>query len=93
MAAKGSGMRIHDVALAVDWFLESIYETLVKGETIEMRGFGKFIIKEYCNMIGRNKLTGEVFTLPPRNMVRFKPANLLKRRIMGKDLEVKGAEK
>jgi DNA-binding protein HU-beta len=59
--------------LAVDAFFEEIKVALQKGERIELRGFGVFVVKPRKSGIGRNPRTGAEVPIPPGKTVRFKP--------------------
>ena len=50
---------VEDAALIVDTFFESMREALLRGDRIEIRGFGSFKIKQYEGYTGRNPKTDE----------------------------------
>jgi len=54
-------------------------EALTRGERIELRGFGVFVVKPRKRGVGRNPRTGEEVAIPSGKTIRFKP---------GKDLQV-----
>ena len=62
--------------------VESVFETmknvLAKGEQIEVRGFGKFSIREKNKRIGRNPRTGEEAEISARRVVTFKPSKIFR---------------
>lgn len=64
--------------MAVERVFESMKQALMKGERIELRGFGVFNVKPRKTGIGRNPRTGAEVSIPPGKAVRFKP---------GKDLQ------
>jgi len=43
----------------VSTILDSITDTLVNGDNVELRGFGSFSVKHYDSYINRNPKTGE----------------------------------
>jgi len=53
-------------------------ETLVKGESIEIRGFGKFTVREKNKRMGRNPRTGEEAVIVERKVVTFKPSKIFR---------------
>ncbi len=59
--------------IAVDAVLDSLREAMRKGERIELRGFGVFVVKPRKSGIGRNPRTGAEVPIPPGKTVRFKP--------------------
>ena len=62
---------------AVDAIFESMKQTLIAGDRIELRGFGVFTVKPRKTGIGRNPRTGEEVSIPPGKAVRFKPGKEL----------------
>lgn len=64
---------------AVDAIFDTMKQSMVEGERIELRGFGVFTVKPRKTGIGRNPRTGAEVTISPGKAVRFKP---------GKDLQV-----
>lgn len=61
--------------------LETMIETLADGDSIEIRGFGSFVIKEYDAYQGRNPKTGEKIEVPPKKLPFFKVGKELKERV------------
>ncbi len=52
--------------------LDTMTESLVKGENVEIRGFGSFTVREYAAYIGRNPKTGEETQVKPKKLPFFK---------------------
>jgi DNA-binding protein HU-beta len=50
---------------------------LQRGERIELRGFGVFVVKPRKRGVGRNPRTGQVTHIPPGKTIRFKPGKEL----------------
>ena len=46
--------------VVVNTLFDSISEALVKGDRVEIRGFGSFVNREYGSYKGRNPRTGAV---------------------------------
>jgi len=65
----------------VKLFFDSLTETMVKGERIEIRGFCSFFIKEYAGYTGRNPKTGKTVVVPAKKLPFFKPGKELKERV------------
>ncbi len=59
--------------VAVEAFLSALKGAMKRGERIELRGFGVFMVKPRKSGIGRNPRTGEEVPIPPGKTVRFKP--------------------
>ena len=58
-----------------------IKNTLAKGESIEIRGFGKFNVREKNPRIGRNPRNGEEAEIKGRRVVTFKPSKILSEQV------------
>lgn len=62
----------------VDTLFEGMKESLQKGQRIEIRGFGSFMIRHYGGYKGRNPKTGEIVEVPPKRLPFFKVGKELK---------------
>ena len=62
---------------AVETVFEAMKNALGKGERIELRRFGVFIVRPRKTGIGRNPRTGQEVSIPPGKAVRFKPGKEL----------------
>jgi integration host factor subunit beta len=62
----------------VNLFFHSIKEAILRGEEIEIRGFGSFRFRRRTSRAGRNPRTGEPVKVPPKKVLYFKPSKLLK---------------
>ena len=56
----------------VDTLFDGMMESLEKGERIEIRGFGSFVVRHYGGYKGRNPKTGEIVDVPPKRLPFFK---------------------
>ncbi len=56
----------------VDTLFDGMMESLEKGERIEIRGFGSFVVRHYGAYKGRNPKTGEIVDVPPKRLPFFK---------------------
>jgi len=61
--------------------LNQISEALIKGERIEIRGFGGFDLRHRPPRIARNPKTGETVTLPAKVALHFKPGSATRSRV------------
>ncbi len=68
-----------EVALIVNTVFETISQSLIQGDKVEIRGFGSFRTKERKERLGRNPRTGEPVKVPAKRVPYFKA---------GKDLKV-----
>ena len=67
--------------IVVDTIFEEMKQALVRGERIEIRGFGSFSIREYEGYNGRNPKTGETVRVAPKRLPFFKVGKELRDRI------------
>ncbi len=65
----------------VNLIFDSMTDALVKGDRIEIRGFGSFTTKNYGAYTGRNPRTGETIHVPPKKLPFFKVGKELKERV------------
>ena len=66
---------------AVNLVFDSMSEALMKGDRIEIRGFGSFVNREYESYTGRNPRSGESIQVPPKRLPFFKVGKELKERV------------
>ncbi len=62
----------------VNLFFQTVKDAILKGEEIEIRGFGSFRFRKRTSRSGRNPRTGEPVKVPPKKVLYFKPSKLLK---------------
>ena len=63
-----------DLDKTLDIILEQIKNSLKKGESVELRGFGRFSTKLRSSRSGKNPKTGERIVIPSRRTISFKMA-------------------
>ena len=61
--------------------IDGMTEALRRGERIEIRNFGNFVVREYGSYIGRNPKSGDQVVVPPKKMPFFRAGLELKRMI------------
>lgn len=76
--AEEKDIHIDDASKIVNAFIDSIKQSLVRGERVEIRGFGSFKIKDYKGYTGRNPKTGEIVGVEPKRLPFFRPGKELK---------------
>ena len=64
--------------------LDSMTSALAAGDSIEIRGFGSFVVKKYESYQGRNPKTGERIKVPPKKLPFFKVGKELRERVNNK---------
>ncbi|MCM8814012.1 MAG: integration host factor subunit beta [Candidatus Omnitrophica bacterium] len=72
-------LKQQDIKHVVQKALDVIIEGLVQGQTVELRNFGIFKIKERRGRTGRNPRTGQTVPVPPKKVVIFKPGLEMKK--------------
>jgi integration host factor subunit alpha len=71
----------------VEQVLSEIGDTLVRGETVKLSGFGTFTVRSKGERVGRNPKTGVEVPIEKRRVMLFKPSEVLKAHINGEDVE------
>jgi integration host factor subunit beta len=61
--------------------LETMTNSLVRGESIELRDFGSFVIRQYDTYEGRNPKTGKKVQVKPKKLPHFKVGKELRLRV------------
>lgn len=74
--AVGPRLTKKDCKRVIEAFLASVQDTLVRGEGIEIRGFGTFKVRHRKARTARNPRTGEAVEVRPRSAPVFQPSNL-----------------
>ena len=74
--AKETGIQKETVSTVVEAFMESVKNSLAKGNPVYLRGFGSFIIKHRAEKAARNITKNTTMTIPDHNIPAFKPANV-----------------
>jgi len=81
LVAEKAGMSKKDSEKAVKAVLDSITEGLVKGEKVQLVGFGTFEVRNRKEREGRNPATGEKIKIEALKVPAFKPGKALKDRV------------
>ena len=67
--------------------LEEVCETLKSGESVKLRSFGHFNVREKRERIGRNPRTGVEVPIKPRRVLTFKASPVLLDQVNGRDAQ------
>ena len=70
-----------EAAEIVSIFFNSMSDSLINGERIEIRGLCSFFVKNYKSYVGRNPKTGEKVTIKPKKLPFFKCGKELRDRV------------
>ena len=82
--SKNTGFTNVEVELVLDNIINSIKTSLAKGEKVDMRGFGSFIVKKRHARDARNPLTNKTVRLNERHIPFFKVSKIFKSYINNK---------
>lgn len=66
------GLSLKVAELVVNTIFDGMADAMKRGERIEIRGFGSFVVKEYGAYEGRNPKTGAKIHVPPKRSPFFK---------------------
>jgi integration host factor subunit beta len=72
---------VKDTDLAVKMILDALSEALVKGDRIEIRGFGSFSLNYRPPRVGRNPKSGDRVSVPEKWVPHFKAGKELRERV------------
>ncbi|HHY78164.1 MAG TPA: HU family DNA-binding protein [Clostridiales bacterium] len=67
-----------DTEKALKAFMDTVQETLAKGEKVQLVGFGTFEVKQRAARVGRNPRTKEEIKIPASKAPLFKAGKDLK---------------
>lgn len=75
---KNIGLSRNESSALVDSVFNEISKSLINGGDVKISSFGTFIVKSKNERIGRNPKTGEEVPISARQVVTFRPSNVLK---------------
>ena len=78
---KEEGITFKEADEVVRLIFNEMTDSLLKGERVEIRGFGSFKVKEYEGYQGRKPRTGEIIKVKPKRLPFFKCGKELKERV------------
>ncbi|MBN1770337.1 MAG: integration host factor subunit alpha [Deltaproteobacteria bacterium] len=78
---KVGGFSKKEAADAVEAVFDIMKETLSKGEQVKVSGFGNFTVRHKARRTGRNPQTGSPIVIAERNVLTFKPSQVLRARL------------
>lgn len=70
-----------EAAAITNTVIDTMTEALARGESIEIRGFGSFVIKTYDSYEGRNPKTGKKIKVKPKRLPFFKVGKELREKV------------
>ncbi len=81
LIADKAGITRVKAETVVNTIFDSMIESLMKDDRIEIRGFGSFVNRQYGSYKGRNPRTGEVINVDEKKLPFFKVGKELKEEI------------
>jgi len=78
LVAEKAELTKKDAEKAVASVFEVIQEALVKGDKVQLVGFGTFEVRDRSARTGRNPRTGETIEIPASKVPAFKPGKALR---------------
>jgi len=78
LAARFAQLTHRDAESAVKTILDAMSDALVRGNRIEIRGFGSFSVSRRPPRVGRNPRSGERVQVPEKRVPHFKPGKALR---------------
>ncbi len=85
LAERNPNLFLSDLEKVVDTIFEEMTDALVRGDRVELRGFGAFSVKSREARTGRNPRTGQSVKVDAKHMPFFKTGKLLRDRMNGRD--------
>ncbi len=83
LAERNPHLYMRDIEKIVDTVFNEITEAMVKGDRVELRGFGAFSVKEREARTGRNPRTGSSVFVEAKRLPFFKTGKALRERLNG----------
>lgn len=78
LAERFEQLTQRDAEQAVKTILDALGEAMVRGQRVEIRGFGSFFVNHLPARTGRNPRSGAAVAIPERRVPRFKPGKALR---------------
>ena len=79
--SKDTSITQVDVKRVIQRTLDQLIQGLKNGQTVELRNFGVFKVRQRAPRRGRNPKTGQEVPVPPKRVVVFKPGLLMRQDI------------
>ena len=76
-----TGLSKVEVEVVIEGIIVSISDSLKRGERVDLRGFGSFLIKQRAARDARNPATNEIVKLRERFIPAFKVSKILKENV------------
>ncbi len=81
IAARMSHLPARDIEVVINTIFDTMTDSLVQGDRIEIRGFGSFSVRHRRARTGRNPKTGAAIDVPPKRVPFFTVGHELRQRV------------
>lgn len=81
------GLSRNESADLLEHVLERVAKELEDGNTVKISGFGTFSVRQKGRRTGRNPKTGVEVPILPRSVLVFRPSQLLRARVNGRQVD------
>ena len=78
IAAENAGLTKKDTERVLNSAIDAITQAMIKGEKVQLSGFGTFETKDREARVGRNPHTKEAIEIPATRVPSFKASKALK---------------
>ena len=72
------GLSYRDASVYIDAIINAIVDSLSQGKSIQIRGFGTFLVKKYA---ARNTSLNGNMSIPEHNKIIFRPCEKLRQKV------------
>ena len=79
--AEGTGLTKLETEAVVNGFLKTVVDVLAEGDSVELRGFGTFRVKERAPRTGRNPKTGKIVEIDVQYVPHVKMSREVRRHV------------
>lgn len=73
--SEDTGIEKATTQSAIEAFMETVKESLAKGNNVYLRGFGSFVVKKRAEKVARNISRNTTVIVPAHFIPSFKPAD------------------
>ena len=85
LADANPHLYLRDIERIVSTVFDEVAEALVRGDRVELRGFGAFSVRQRTSRVGRNPRTGDEVRVPDKVVAYFKTGKDLRQRLNAAD--------
>lgn len=81
--AKSTDQSKASVEETLNALMATVQTALVKGDNVQLVGFGTFAVESRAARVGRNPATGKELKIPAKKVAKFKVGSKLKEAVAG----------